>query len=342
MGQKVKLNRVVFELTHACNQRCKFCYNHWKVTDAPHNTFLKKFDSSKTKKVLQKIYAQASVESISFSGGEPMLFPRIHDMVMFARFHKSNVSVLTNGTLLDDNDLYAFKNLGVERIQIPLLSGDAKIHDILTGDPGSWEKSARSAQKVLAMDPDKLSVVLVLTQQNLFDLDQTLWFYSQLGVKSVLVNRFNLGGEGLKHRAELELSHEELQSAFSYINDFSGKHDMRFFSGVCTPMCVLDPARYPHIGFSFCNKKVSERPLTIDAQGDVRFCNHSPTVLGNVLEQPLSDILENDSKNWYFNSVPDYCASCKKIKLCGGGCRAASEQVYKTFTKVDPLIERSA
>lgn len=341
MQQKIKLDRVVFELTQACNQQCKFCYNHWKGTDDT-KFVLHKSDYAKTKKVLQKLLSQAQVQSISFSGGEPMLFRRIHDLIMLTRFHKTNVSVLTNGTLLGDLDLYAFNNLGVERIQIPLLSADAKVHDMLTQDAGSHQKSLYSIQKILHTNPEKLSVVLVLTKRNLFDLDQTLWLYDKLGIKSVLVNRFNVGGLGRKYKEELELSHEELRSAFEYINNFSQTHPVRFYSGVCTPICILDPAMYPHISFSFCNKKVSERPITIDALGNVRFCNHSPTLLGNILEQHLTDILGNEEVNRYFNTTPDYCRACSSAELCGGGCRAASEQVYKTFSKVDPVIEKSA
>lgn len=341
MSTKIKLNRVVFELTHACNHQCKFCYNHWKGTDKP-SASLQKTDYAKTRKVLQKMLSQADIDSISFSGGEPMLFSRIHDLIMLARFHKSNVSVLTNGTLVDDFDLYAFEQLGVERIQIPILSADDKIHDVLTQEQGSWEKSTKLICKLLKSDPEKVSVVLVLTKQNLYDLDQTLWFYNRLGIKSVLVNRFNIGGTGRLYKNDLELSHQELQSAFSYINSFSESHPMRFYSGVCTPMCVLDPAKYPHIGFSFCNKNIAERPITIDAQGDVRFCNHSPTVLGNILVQRLPEILGNKSIGAYFNTVPGYCEGCKSLDLCGGGCRAASEQVYNTFDKVDPLMEKSA
>ena len=339
MSPKIKLNLLVFELTDACNQQCKFCYNHWKGLDESPDTIIS--DYSKANKVLKKVFLQAEVSSISLSGGEPMLFPRIHDLILTARFNKSQVSVLTNGTLLTDFDLQTFQQLGVHRLQIPILSSNSAIHDKLTQLPGTWEKCVTTAKKILSITPEKFNAVLVLTKANLVGLEETLDFLKELGVKTVLVNRFNIGGLGRKFKDELELTHEELNEAYTIINKFASDNNIRFHSGVCTPICVLNPAHFPHISFTFCNTDVSVRPITINHQGDVRFCNHSPRILGNVFEKPLHDILYSDGFSAYFNTVPEFCASCQLLEKCKGGCRAASEQVYKTFSRVDPVIENS-
>ena len=336
MKSKIKLNLLVFELTDACNQQCKFCYNHWKGLDEV--PVLPKSEYSKAKKVLKKVFSQADVNSISFSGGEPLLFPHIHDLILTARFNKTQVSVLTNGTLLKEFDFETFEQLGVHRIQIPILSSNHETHDALTQLSGSWNKCTSSARRILESTPDKLNAVLVITKRNLPDLKETLEFYASMGIQTVLVNRYNVGGLGRKYNDELELIHEELQNAFLLINDFAKSSSIRFHSGVCTPICVLDPADYPLITFSFCNTDVSVRPITINHQGDVRFCNHSPRVLGNVFERSLNEILYSTENDDYYNSIPSFCVSCNFLQLCKGGCRAASEQVYNTFSKVDPLL----
>ncbi|MDL2315444.1 radical SAM protein, partial [Bacteroidales bacterium OttesenSCG-928-C19] len=251
----------------------------------------------------------------------------------------ANVSVLTNGTLLTESDLSVFKELGVNKVQIPILSANPAIHDELTQVQGSWKKAVSNAEKIIKTNSEKFNAVLVLTKQNILNIEETLSFYESLGVKTALVNRFNIGGLGRKHRDELELSHSELKKVFEQINNFGKARSIRFFSGVCTPMCILNPADYPYIGFSFCNKDVSSRPITINTKGDVRFCNHSPNVLGNIFEKPLKDILYSETYNSYFNTTPEYCASCSLLSLCQGGCRAASEQLYNTFSKADPVVD---
>jgi len=336
MPKKINLNVLIFELTDACNQNCKFCYNYWKEGDGSYS--VEKPTYFRVKKVFKTIFKQASVNSVSFSGGEPLLVPDIRSLIFYSRLHKSNVSVLTNGTLLGKELLESFFDLGVRRIQIPLLSSNPQTHNALTQVEGSWERAVEAARNVVEKNPDWFNAVLVLNKQNIHELAETLLFYESLGVKSVLVNRFNIGGLGRKYKAELDLSHQELRDAFRKIDDFAHAHPIRFYSGVCTPICVLDPFEYRKIAFSFCNTDVSLRPITINYKGDVRFCNHSPRILGNIFKKTLSEILINEDYTAYFNTIPDYCAECKLLARCRGGCRAASEQVYNTFAKVDPLV----
>jgi radical SAM protein with 4Fe4S-binding SPASM domain len=337
MPKKIELNVLIFELTDDCNQYCKFCYNHWKESET--QILKEKSSFRQAKKVLKTVFKQANVNSISFSGGEPLLMQKIADLVFYAHWHKANVSILTNGTLLTSDLLENFTDLGVRRIQIPLLSVNPNTHDALTQLEGSWTQAVEAAKNVMARNPDWFNAVLVLSKQNANEIDDILQFYKRLGVKNVLVNRFNVGGLGRKYQSELNLSHSELRDAFRKIDDFALENDMRFYSGVCTPMCVLNPADYRKIAFSFCNKNILLRPITINYKGDVRFCNHSPRVLGNVFEKPLAEILLNEDYDAYFNTTPDYCANCELLIRCGGGCRAASEQVYNTFAKVDPVVE---
>ena len=54
-----------------------------------------------------------------------------------------------------------------------------------------------------------------------------------------MVNRFNIGGMGLKNCSELVLKPEVLKQAFADVEAFAAAHpDMHFVSGVCTPLCL--------------------------------------------------------------------------------------------------------
>ncbi len=330
-----RIDNIVFELTEACNQRCRFCYNYWR-----DGSPLPAPDKGLCRKTLRKLLSQADVRTLSFSGGEPLCMPGVTDLALMARFRGARVNILTNGTLLTDALLEGFSDIGIGALQIPLLSADASVHDSLTGLPGSWEKARTALGKVAAQMPGKAYAVLVVTKVNAPGIPATLELLSGLGVTGVMVNRFNLGGTGLRHREELVLKQAELERAFADVDAFAAAHPaMRFVSGVCVPMCVLDSRRYPHIRFTYCSTDFNRRPVTVNFRGDVRFCNHSPKVLGNLYQRPIGEILSDPSVAAYFAAVPEHCSHCPHLHPCNGGCRAAAEQVYGRFDREDPVLE---
>ena len=330
----MRIDHLVYELTGACNQCCRFCYNYWRDGSTP----IAPPDPSKARKTLKKLLSQASVGSLSFSGGEPLLLSNVHDLVLQARFKGCKVHVLTNGTLLTGDTLENFRSLGVSVIQIPLLSADASVHDYLTGLPGSWEKALDALRRTGRAGIG--AAVLVITRVNAPGVAETLPLIAGCGIRTVMVNRFNIGGNGIRHARELVPDRKTLQEAFTAIEAFAGAHpDMRFVSGVCTPLCYLDTAPYPHIRFTRCSTDLTGRPVTVNADGDVRFCNHSPKVLGNIYLRPIGDILTDPETNAGYAGVPEECGKCALLRRCGGGCRAASEQVHGTFSAIDPILE---
>lgn len=295
-------------------------------------------DFSLAKKSLQALLQQAEVSSISFSGGEPLLVPRLFDLILKARFAGSNVHLLTNGTLLTDDTIGYCRDLGVEMIQIPILAPEAELHDSITGLAGSWQRAVDAARKIARWDSSRLIPVFILSALNISHVIPALELYRDLGVKHIMFNRFNVGGLGIQHWKALRLTTKQLQDTFAAASRFLVENDMVANSGVCSPICILDPKRYPGIRFAYCNTDISHRPITVNYRGDVRYCNHSPRVLGNIHREPLSQILTQATASGYFDSVPDVCAQCNLWSRCRGGCRAASEQFYGRLDLADPIL----
>lgn len=329
-------DNIVFELTQACNQCCRFCYNYWRDGSTP----LPPPSPKTARRTLRRLLSQASVGTISFSGGEPMLLKNIHDLALYARFRGSHVNVLTNGTLLIQDAIDNFASIGIGAIQIPVLSCRKEVHEYLTGLSGSWDKAAGALRRVAEAIPAGACAVLVITKVNAPDVTGTLEMLRNAGARTVMVNRFNIGGMGLKHSEELVLDEATLKKAFAEVEAFAASNPgMHFVSGVCTPLCMMDTAPYPHIKFSWCSTDFSRRPVAVDCMGNVRFCNHSPVTIGNIFEKPLEDILTDPEAIARYAVVPDKCSGCRMLSRCNGGCRAASEQVYGSFAQADPVLE---
>lgn len=336
LSNKHHIPFVVFEVTDACNQQCKFCYNYWKGDGCVSN--FSQPDFRLARRTLGKLLTQTSIGSLSLSGGEPMLLPRIHELSLKARFTGANVNLLSNGTLITDTDIEIMNQIGVGTIQIPILATEASLHDYITGVKGSWQRAVSSARKISSTKSGWLLPVLIVSKLNIEHIERILRFYHfEFGATRAMVNRFNIGGLGINNASELTLGTAELKEAFELVNRIAGELGMTVQSGVCTPMCVLNPDDYPNIIFSHCSIDLSNRPLTVNYKGNVRFCNHSPRILGNIYNKTIREIITENQNSGYFDKIPAPCETCKLWTRCRGGCRAASEQLFGAFDIVDPI-----
>jgi radical SAM protein with 4Fe4S-binding SPASM domain len=133
--------------------------------------------------------------------------------------------------------------------------------------------------------------------------------------------------------------HDEIKLAYKSASETGKELGLNLSSNVCTPICVLNPADYPEIAFAFCSPDVTRRPLTLDILGNLRFCNHSPAVLGNIYKDDLNQMLSSEKAQAWNHEKPQFCSNCELYSRCMGGCRAASDQLDLSLNAVDPVVE---
>ena len=331
--KKVSLQYILFEVTQQCNLSCLYCYNHWK-RDGNNNILKSSYEQSI--KTLRKLFKTASVKHVTFTGGEPLLTKRIQELVLFCRMKGSTVSVITNGNTGSQEDFSHLINIGVQVFELPLHSPTPAGHDHMTGKEGSWQNSLNTMH-FLTQKEGTVVPVIVVTKINYNKVGETLMFLQSNGFSRIMLNWYNIGGPGLRFPEIIVPTSEELNEAFFQANEMVKKLGLVISSNVCTPHCVVDPLKYRHITFTNCSTNLMQRPLTLTATGDMRFCNHSPTVLGNIFKTSVNQILDEGSDFEIMNNTPEFCAGCSRYDKCLGGCRAAAEQAGKTFFDVDPL-----
>jgi radical SAM protein with 4Fe4S-binding SPASM domain len=331
---RVRLPHVVFEVTPDCNLDCRYCYNPWK---RPGGSAPRAAGFHAAADTLKTLFRTAEVLHVTFSGGEPFLSERFLELVLICRMRRKTVTVITNGTSAAEADYRSLKDVGVALVELPILSRAPEIHDLLTRRPGSWLKATKSLEILLRLGLPTV-VVVVLARPNAEDLRGCLAFLREKGVTRIMLNRFNVGGAGIREWESLSLSAREMRRAFKLADAAAADLDLSISANVCTPHCILDPADYPHIPMTSCSMEVDARPGTLDAAGNVRLCNHSPTVLGNIHRTPLRDILRSDRPTQFVQTVPKPCAGCELFSKCQGGCKAAGEQLWNSLDQGDPLL----
>jgi radical SAM protein with 4Fe4S-binding SPASM domain len=331
---KNTLEYILVELTQKCNLKCGYCYNHWKndTCSVPHQ--IEGYDYSI--KLLKKLFRESAIKHVTFTGGEPLLAERLPELVLFCRMKGATVSIITNGNAGSLNDFSELIRLGVQLFELPLHSHDPKIHDRMTGVIGSWNKSLETIKYIKNMGGYVVPVI-VITRYNFHTMAETLELLHSMGFRRIMINRYNYGGVNALTPENISAGKAELNEAFVRADKTAASLRMEVSSNVCTPHCIVDPVKYRSIRFTNCSPDLKHRPLTISLKGDLRFCNHSTTVLGNIFTQSVKTILDEGQNRIGHEQVPSFCEDCTRFEKCMGGCRAAAEQTGKTFNDVDPI-----
>lgn len=335
MLRKTKLPGVIFEMTTVCNLKCKYCYNYWKKD----NSVDKNIEKIKPIKTLKQFMKSVKCNEVTFSGGEPTSnFDELLDCIMYAKARNKRVTIITNGTLLDKEKIKVLSKLKVDLFEITINSYDKLIHERINGITGSHNKSLDTIKEV-QKNGIEVVVPIVITKYNAKDIDKTLDFIYSLGVKRIMINRYNIGGDGCNKYEEILAPLSELKEAYKKCQKFAEKNNLTLYSLVCTPHCIINPKDYSNIQFSNCSIHNFKRRYTLSRDGSIRYCNHSPEILGNVYQESLKQILGSDKLKKWENIEPKFCSECNIKEDCQYGCRAASQQLGYGLEREDPVVE---
>lgn len=331
---RTQLNSVVFEVTPRCNLACRHCYNPYK---RPGERTPPVHGYSRNLATLRRLLAQAELKQITLSGGEPLLAERFLELVLWLRLKGLPITLISNGTQGEPGEWEQLAQLGVGLFELPVLGPDAATHDAITQQPGSFE-ATQATIRLLVGHRAKVCAAVVVSRMNLERLEDTLALAAELGVGSVLLNRVNIGGLGLRHWRQLWLTPQQVDDMLVVADCASQQHGLRIVSGVCTPLCAVEPARHPGVRTPTCSTEPARRPLTMDGSGELRSCNHSPVILGDIWKEHMSVIVQSPELRRWEELIPVMCESCDRWNACLGGCRAASEQLGCALDTVDPLL----
>lgn len=335
MINKIRLPGVIYEMTTLCNLKCRYCYNYWKKD----NEDLKQIQEYNPKKTLKQFMKSVKCNEVTFSGGEPTTnFEELIDCIMYSKARNKRVTIITNATLLDEEKIDILARLKVDLIEITINSCDEQIHESINGIKGSFNKSIENIRRIQSKGIEVVTPIVV-TKYNCKNIRETLEYLKNLGIKRLMINRYNIGGEGCNKPEDVLPDFKELKDAFKECNEFAKNNDIKMYSLVCTPHCVLDPKDYPNIVFSNCSIGNLNRRYTLTRNGDIRYCNHSPEIIGNVYENKMKEILKSKKLQKWIDVEPKFCRECTKKEECQYGCRAASQQMKLGLETQDPIVD---
>ena len=254
---------------------------------------------------------------VVLTGGEPLLYEHIYDLIAAVDRSRSVCTLFTNGEFLREHSVERMKKAGVFGVFFSLDHSDAGQHDAHRQRPGLAEKACRGLR--LCQQANILTGVSTYATKEKIEcgeLDAMMDLARDLGVLEVFL--FDVIPTGrLAAQHECMLSEEDAR----YIVDFRAKYTalpeypriihQTMFSSIAYP-CVAEgcPAAMVQIH--------------LRANGDVCPCDFTPYSFGNIRQQSLREIWESMSAH------PLYAQPSAR-------CRLSQETFWSKLSELPPV-----
>ncbi|MCL2881549.1 MAG: radical SAM protein [Coriobacteriia bacterium] len=338
----VKAPRIIaWEITRSCNLGCVHCRAAAEFGHYPGELSL-----DQCKAVIDDI-ATISNPIIILTGGEPLMRPDIWEIIDYAHVKGCMPVVGTNATLITDEIAHKLAEHGIPRISVSIDFATAEEHDAFRRQPGAFDASIEGIKRAKATGVG-VQINTTVTKLNAEQLPEIHDLAERLGVDAFHIFMLVPTGRGSEIE-DLELPPEGYEKALTWAYERQKTSPLHFKP--------TDSPHYYRIIRQLAKaegKKVTREEYGMDAMtrgclggitfsfishiGDVQPCGYFDQQLGNVKEQPYSEIWTNSK---VFNDLRDYsklegkCGACEYKGVCGG-CRARALALTGDYMEEEP------
>ncbi len=334
------VHTLLFEVTQRCNHKCLHCYNVWHGAGG-RETYPAyprgELDTAQTLALLAKAVDETNCRHITLTGGEPLLRHDLPQMLDLLAQRGVRVTIISNGRLLTEPVVVDLLDRGVGLFELPLLSHRRESHDHLSGALGAFD-AVLAAMAHIRYHWGQFVAVFVATRLNVHDLYGAIKLAAAFGAQGLMLNRFNPGGRGRAHLEELLPTVDEMRQALAVADAASAEFGLPISCSIPIQPCLVETEPYANLRFGFCAAGTERAYYTLDPLGNLRPCNHTPTILGNLLAEPLADLITHERMAPFLEPAPAFCDPCTVREACLGGCKAAAQVCYGSLAAEDPFL----
>lgn len=275
-----------FCFDYKCNMHCKHC----------SNLSFEKKDRMMTLDDLKDIARQADelgLAQFNISGGEPLAFDNLDDIILALDPEKFHIAISTNGLLLTKEKAQHLRELGVDKIRVSLDSFDEeKYNDNRNQNKSGAYEKALDALKISKEAGFQTGINTVISHQNCQTKE------TEELAKYANENDYNLDVFIARAIGAWEGKEEVLITA----------EDNRYLMELRNKYPVVHRDTFPTYGQNRGCGTV-RNVLHITKYGDVLPCVFIHISIGNIFEEPLKDIIERGLRIKWFNEFQPLCLS---------------------------------
>jgi MoaA/NifB/PqqE/SkfB family radical SAM enzyme len=274
---------IQFQYNYTCNFRCQHCS-------------VKKFQEKKdarqfTIEDVKNLFRQADemgLARVTITGGEPLVFKDLDELVEAIDPQKFYINCDTNGWLLDEKRAKHLKSIGVDRIQLSIDSLNEKEHDDFRQAKGSYKRAMNAIDASLNADL-AIFIQTVVTKQRLRteEFIEFIKYFNKKDIGVFVTYAKPVGSwEG---NFDVLVDRDDMK----YMEELEKKH--KVFTHL-TPGYGLNMGCIAVKGM-----------FSVTQYGDVLPCPYIHTSIGNVFDEPLKDIIQRGLDIKYFGEHVDTC-----------------------------------
>jgi len=323
------LTSLYLYLTDACNLSCSHCWISPRLS--------KQLQSGIPFDPLTAIIHEAKLlglQSVKLTGGEPLLYREIKELLVFLSSENLAIYIETNGTLLDSEMITLLEQAAVTQISVSLDSAKEKIHDAIRGVRGGFQQTLKGL-RLLSETGLNFQIIMTLQRKNSREIPTVIDLCRSLKVGSLKINHLLPCGRGAEaYRRGENLTLEELRALYRQVMEISKKNqDLEVDFDI--PLAFRSIQDITHRGICECEIL---NILGILADGEYSICGIGKTVpelrMGNILNDSIRDTWRHhpvlsDLRRSLPEKLRGICKNCIFKFQCLGGCRASAYAMEK-------------
>lgn len=319
-----------FHITHACNLRCKHCYqDEYTATDPTAGEKLQEI----AERIDQAVTKWGMQSRVALTGGEPFLSPELWPLLDFFQSKESTatLTILSNGTLITDEIASRCAQYSkLREVQISLDGANAPAHDAIRG-VGAFDKAIEGIRKLKAHNIP-VAVMFTLMRSNIEQVGDLLALAEKEKVDYLTVERV-VPTPGSNLNSADAFSPDQIRSVYTYINEWCNQETRGVSVRRRRPLWALvseECGGFCPVGFS---------ALAVLEDGTILPCRRLEIPIGNVFQDT------GFFKAWYTSdllwkirnrtNLKGNCNKCPQSEKCSG-CRAIAYCLTNDYLEGDP------
>ena len=302
------------ELLPDCNMDCRFCYVHQNKGHRVEEGEILRADEWIP--ILQQAY-DMGVYSLLITGGEPLLYPGLKEIVTWMSEKGLVMNMNTNGTLFDESWVEFFKNYGIRRFNVSLYGTDDETYEKLCGYKNGYTK-VMNTFRLMKEAGFHFCIAVSVVPQNMHQIEEMKRIAEELDVEiSYATYMFTGSRRGTDPAEQYRMSPSD--AAKTSVRCFHLQHPKADYEATCRYSLskLADPHRFNQSKGFVCYAGKSD--FWLNWNGQMKPCGMfsmpelSYDLRKRSFEECWKSMVEDSHR---LPSVCQKCAQCKMRDLC--------------------------